>query len=826
MSARYALEPRLEAWFAERFPRGPSAIQKLALPHTLAGRHTLILAPTGSGKTLAAFLSVLSALGRQKKLTNAVQAIYVSPLRSLTRDIRRNLDAPLAAINAGGEIRVEERTGDTAAKDRARLARQRPHLLLTTPESLSAMLSQVAWRDAFDNLRTVIVDEIHSFAENKRGSLLTLVLERLTERTKVPLQRIGLSATAHPVEAVGELLCGERPYKIAHLDARRAYRLEVASVPPDTLLPAAGFSPYRTAHVAAAKVQAARCTIVFCTTRSAAEQTGLALKILLPEHDDGIAIHHASVDRASRLSIEGRLAEGTLKCVVASSSLELGLDFDGVDQVLLMGAPRGVSRTLQRLGRSGHRVDGVSAGALVPLSLPDLVQCVALRKAAMEGRLDALKPPRAPLDVLAQVLLGMAVEREWRLDEAFALVRRAGPYGELAREDFDAVITYLAGGGKVLGPSGDYGKIIVTGDRFVVANARVARSYYLNIGTISDAYALRVVLGRAKRLGQVEESFVTSLQPGEGFMMAGHGVRVKRIHQGVAYVEPSRGEDLKTPRWAGGKMSLTAGLAEQERLLRRRLRESADIVGMLEAEYGVARALGERIRYYCDRQGKAAPIPMDSPMLLERIRRGRTVLFLFHTIAGRGVNRALAWVAGSRLGSDDGGSVVANFDDHAFQLSFRAASAPGLEQLRAAFQPEGFHDDLRQALEKTETLGHKFRPIAETAQLLARRTLKETTARKSSWNATLLYQTLLQHEPGHPLLREAVRDVMEDELECDRAAVEAGRLFEIPWEVVDLDKPSPFALPLFAAFNRETLLAQDPDKAFHELVEDLYDQWA
>jgi ATP-dependent Lhr-like helicase len=829
-SARLSkLEPRLREWFTGQFA-GPSAIQRLALPHTLAGRSTLILAPTGSGKTLAAFLSVLSMLGGERRLANAVYAIYVSPLRSLTRDIRRNLDAPLAAINGDGRIRVEERTGDTLMPDRARQARQRPHLLLTTPESLSALLSQMAWASAFDATRTVIVDEIHSFAENKRGALLALALERLEQRVARPLQRLGLSATAAPVEAARTLLCGARECALAQLDARKAYRLEIADLPRDTVLPAAGFSPYRTAHVAAALVEKAKCSLVFTSTRSAAEQTGLALKILLPQHEEAIAVHHASIDRKARLDIENRLSEGSLKAVVASSSLELGLDFDGVDQVLLMGAPRGVSRTLQRLGRSGHRVDGVSAGALVPLSLPDLLQCVALRKAALEGRLDPLRPPRAPLDVLAQVLLGLAVERPWQLEEAFALVKRAGPYASLARADFDAVVTYLAGGGKVLGSSGEYGKIVVEADSFRVANARVARQYYLNIGTISDTYALKVVLGPHRRLGQVEEDFVTALQPGEGFVVAGRSVRVKRIHQGTAYVEPAQGEDLKTPRWMGGKMSLTARLAEEELALRRRLRFADDVAAMLVKEYGVPRALAERLDHYCQRQRAAAEIPVDEPVLIERIRRGRTLLYLVHCVAGRGVNRALAWVAGARLGAreeqQEALSIVSNFDDHAFQLSFRAADAPSLEEMRAAFAPAGFEDTLRTALAKTATLGHKFRPIAETAQLLARRTLKAGPARRSSWNATLLYQTLLEHEPDHPLLREAVREVMEDELEASRAAEVAGRLHRATWEVRELRAPSPFALPLFAAFNRETLLAQDPDRAFHEMVEDLYARWA
>lgn len=827
------LYPALREWFDAQFPAGFSEAQKKALPHTLAGRNTLILAPTGSGKTLAAFLSSLSNLALEAGTTglpNKVRAVYVSPLRSLSRDIHRNLEIPLAALNAGlppdHRIRMEARTGDTEMAERSRQQRSRPHLLLTTPESLSALLSQVGWREGID-AGCVIVDEVHSFAENKRGSLLSLTLERLESKSTGGLQRIGLSATAWPVEVVVSLLCGRRSCSIAQVDIRKAHRLEVAVPAEGHWLPPAGYNPYRIAPTVADLVEKATCSLIFLTTRSGSERLGLALKILLPHYDDRIHVHHSSVERNERLAIEESLSEGAAKAVVASSSLELGVDFQAVDQVLLIGTPRGVSRALQRLGRSGHRVGGVASGSLVPLSLPDVVQAIALRHAASSGILDALRVPRAPLDVLAQALLGMAIERPYRLDEAYDLVRRSGPYAELSRDDFDAVVDYLCGGGPVLSA---YGKIAVEGGEMRVANRKAARDYYMNIGTISDDFQMRIVSRGNQRLGEVEEAFIASLRPGEAFTIGGKVVAVERIHQNVVVVKPAQGERIQTPRWMGNKMPLTARLAEEELALRRDIRGTWELGGpkacekMLRTKWKVAPEVIARVLEFVDRQYKAAPIPLDSPQQVERVREGRALLILFHVLAGRAVNRSLAWVIGYRLG--EVGSIVANHDDHAFLLSLSLKKAPAPEAMREAFNPANFASDLRGILEKTEMLGRSFRPVAETGQLLPRRTYRgPTTQKTAAWNGSLLYSTLLKHEPDHPLVREAVREVMYDHMDVENAARHAERIYNSEWEVFDLPRPSPFGLPLFAAFSRETLLAQDPEKALDELVAMLYDQW-
>jgi ATP-dependent helicase Lhr and Lhr-like helicase len=817
--------PALREWFAANFD-GPTQTQRLAWKRTFQGENTLILAPTGSGKTLAAFFSVLAKLGERArfgKLPNAVLAVYVTPLRALGRDIHRNLEAPLAALNAelpaAQRIRMEIRTGDTADADRARMARKRPHLLLTTPESLSSLLSQQPWREGFAT-ETVIVDEIHSFAENKRGSLLALTLERLERRAPHALQRIGLSATAQPAAAVAQLLCGRRPCAIVSDSIRRMHRLEIHT---PARLPAAGYDPGRVAHAVIDAVGMGQATLAFTATRSAAERLGLALTLLLPEDEERIGVHHASIEREAREDVERRLAAGQMRAVVCSTSLEMGVDYANVDQVILIGTPRGVSRALQRLGRSGHRIGGVAFGRIVPLSLPDMLEALAMRQAVLAGHIEDLSIPEAPLDVLAQCLLGMAVERPHAIEEAWETVRGAGPYLHLRREDFDGALDYLAGGGRVLAR---FGKITVADGVFRVASPKLAREYFQAIGTISEDFRVRIVTKNNRRLGEVEEGFLSSLRPGEAFTIGGRAVEVETLHGNVAVVRPSASDRVVTPRWMGGKMPLSTRMAEEELRLRRTLREAWAVGGRPAVEKAlreVYQATGQQAELggeFIARQNQAAPVPVDTPVQVEFVSRGKRRVLMVHCVAGRAVNQSLAWVAAHRLAA--GESVVSNSDDHGHLLVLPHRIDVSEAALRRVYDPARFREDLETVLRSTDTLGRRFRNVAETGQLVKKR---NSGPRYQAWNGTLIYQTLLQYEPEHLLVKETVREVMGDMLDANGASREAARIFAAPWEVFEHPRPSPFALPLFAAFNREVLLAQDPNKAFDEFAAAIYEEW-
>jgi ATP-dependent Lhr-like helicase len=351
------------------------------------------------------------------------------------------------------------------------------------------------------------------------------------------------------------------------------------------------------------------------------------------------------------------------------------------------------------------------------------------------------------------------------------------------------------------------------------------------VGVISTDYEMKIVSARNRHLGAVEESFITSLQPNEAFIMGGRPVRVKHVHQNIAVVEPAQGEQVKTPRWMGNKMALTAQLAQEELKLRRELRDcwssgGEDAISRhLKRTYAVDDNVAQRIASFIVRHCHALPVPTDSPVLVERVVAGRTTMLLVHIVAGRAVNRSLAWVAAARLAQ--GRSIVANFDDHSFLLSMDSRIETDASILHEVFNPENWMHDLRSTLSTTETLGTSFRHIAEIGQLLPRRTLHgAVTAKSATWNGSLLYKTLMEHEPDHPLVREAVREVLEDQCDAPRALAEAARIYAAPLEIYDLPRPSPFALPLFAAFNREVLVSTDPDRALDDLVATLYDAWS
>jgi len=446
--------PAVAAWFDRSFA-APTAAQVEAWPAIQAGRHVLIAAPTGSGKTLAAFLAAIDGLVRQGlegRLRDETQIVYVSPLKALSNDIQRNLEAPLAgvreALRAQGldvDIRSWVRTGDTPPAERQRMGRSPPHIVVTTPESLYILLGSDSGRKMLATTRTVIVDEIHALAPNKRGSHLALSLERLAALCDGPLLRVGLSATQKPIEAVARSLVGpDAECQIIDTGHRRArdLALEVPSSPLEAVM--SGEVWQQVYDRLAELIEAHRTTLIFVNTRRLVERVTRQLSERLDS--DQVTAHHGSLAKEQRLDAEQRLKHGKLKALVATASLELGIDIGDVDLVCQLGSPRSIATFLQRVGRSGHAVDGTPKGRVFPLSRDELVECAALLDSVGRGELDRLSIPEQPLDVLAQQIVAEAAARECREDELFARFRRAWSYRALAREDFAAVVSMLAQG--------------------------------------------------------------------------------------------------------------------------------------------------------------------------------------------------------------------------------------------------------------------------------------------------------------------------------------------------------------------------------------------
>lgn len=879
-----ALHPELAAWFRGRFAHFSPA-QLHAVPEILAGRSLLLTSPTGSGKTLAAFLSVFDHLARLRdrgKLPNAIVAVYVSPLRALAYDLRKNLQQPVAELRWDW-LRVAARTGDTTPKERADQRRRPPHILVTTPESLTLMLSQPNWIPAFTATRFFIADELHALAENKRGSMLMVAAERLEEvvhpalnassaetqnstpTTQNPphLVRVGLSATVAPLDTVAEFLVGPgRPCRIAEIIQAKPSRIEVFSPLRENAYPPAGYTATRVLTELGALLVERETTLIFTNTRSGAESIGARLKQLLPELSDLIEVHHASLDRGIRLDIEDRLKRGELRAVVCSTSLEMGIDIGSIDLVVMVSAPKGVSRALQRIGRSGHSLGRTSHGILVASNINDLAECAVTARMMTRRELEPVKIHDNPLDVLAQTLVGLAVFGSVTADEAFALVRRSYPYRDLPRLLFDRVLRYLRGGGASLERNYEnlFGKVRVdaTG-HLIVSSPRVTRDFYQNIGTINTEVMVQVRLGR-RNLGQIEESFMKNLRIGDAFVLNGRTVRLVKAHLLTAHVVAADSALPTVPRWYANKMPLASGLAAEVVRLRTELASrlscragspdpadsshdspsnrrgqetrpyspesaTATAIAFLRSDYALSAANARALVDHFALQTQISAIPTSTNFLVEVFPApaGDLVHYFFHALIGRSANDALSRIVAQRVQATKGGNALVSIDDYGFMLSLRSFQTMTPAELRTLFARAGAESDLRTALAEASLVKWQFRGVAQTGLMVPRRAHgAERGARLLQWNAEMIFEVLRQHEPDHPLLVEAYAEATLRFLDLPRALAFLEHVGTLPWDVRPLTRVSPFSFGIYVSKIKETMTLEDPETTIERLYHAMY----
>src|SRR5438477_3942571 len=508
------LHPRLRQWFRSSYPNFTHA-QLLCVPAVLDRQSILLTSPTGSGKTLAGFLGVFDSLLRQietGQLPTGVGCIYVSPLRALAYDIEKNLRAPIIGMGLDKDVRIHLRTGDTPANERVKFRERPAQFLVTTPESLAVLLAQESYARHLTAAEFVIVDELHSFAGNKRGTDLSISLERLEalRTTTAPaVCRIGLSATAAPLDLLARFLVGEgRDCRVAEAQIEKEQIVEVFSPIRRDPYPPSGYTGVRLYAELSQLIRLHQSVIVFTNVRSAAEQIGFRLRELLPELADQIETHHASLDRSVRLEVEDRLKNGELRAVVCSTSLELGIDIGAVDLVVMVATPKGVSRAIQRIGRSGHSLNRSSHGVLVATNINDLAEATVTAKLVRERALDPVKVQDKPYDVIAQHIVGIVAYQSTTANEIYVLITRALPFHELTRCEFDRILNYLEGVGQSLVNQygGIFGKISIAENGLIsLAEPRIAREFLVNIGTIVSEGFVDVLLKR-RRIGSVEEA--------------------------------------------------------------------------------------------------------------------------------------------------------------------------------------------------------------------------------------------------------------------------------------------------------------------------------
>ena len=848
------LHPILGRWFSRRFAE-PTAAQLATLPHVLSGRSVLLSSATGTGKTLAAFLGVFDHFARQALHSPAttapsagVVAIYVSPLRALAYDLQKNLHGPLAELG-WTHIRVGARTGDTSPKERAAQKKNPPHILVTTPESLTLLLSQPAWAPALARTRFLVVDELHALAENKRGSLLALAAERLealvdSKRPDGPgLLRIGLSATVSPLPELARFLVGPgRRCEIVEIlpasAGAAAPCLAVYSPLSRSPYPAAGFTATRILRELADELPRRRTTLVFTNTRAGAESIGLRLKEFLPALADRIEIHHASLDRTVRLDVEDRLKRGELRAVVCSTSLELGIDIGSIDLVVMISAPKGVARALQRVGRSGHAPGQTACGLLVATNINDLAECAATVRLMRARALEPLRLPENPADVLAQHLVGMAVTADLKPDAAYALVTRAHPFQRLDRAAFDRIVHYLQGGGRSLEKAYTplFGKIVVNCAGCLALPApRVARELHQNIGTIASEAMITVKLG-ARNLGQVEESFLKGLRPGDTFVLNARCVRLVSTTLLTAKVKPAAPRELPTiPRWNANKMPLASGLAAEVVRLRTVLAAllGADYpAGARDAEtylvdhYNLSPVNAAALARHFRLQARVSRIPTAAALLVEEVPEPANGLlhYFFHTLVGRSANDALSRIVAQRLQRRLGGNALVTLDDYGFLLTVRPfQKLADADAIRALLTRGEAENDLRAALAESELVKWQFRGVAQTGLLVPRRVRgAERGAKSLQWSAEILFDVLRRHEPDHPLLVEAYAEATTRFLDLPAALGFLGAAAELPVELVRPARVSPFAFGMFVSRIKETMMLEDPETTIERLYHEMY----
>jgi ATP-dependent helicase Lhr and Lhr-like helicase len=823
------LPEQFARWFASR-GWTPRAHQLELLAKAHAGRSVLLIAPTGGGKTLAGFLpSLVELSGETRKRISTdrdvrreagLHTLYISPLKALAVDIARNLEAPIAEM--GLPIRIETRTGDTPASKRARQRRYPPQILLTTPEQVALLLASADAPYLFGSLRRVILDELHALVTSKRGDLLSLGLARLY-RLAPSLTAIGLSATVAEPDDLCRFLVPQR-----QKDSLADLIIAESGAPPDVgmldtreRLPWAGHSARYALGEMYQLIKAHRTTLVFVNTRSQAE--GIFQDLWHINEDNlAIALHHGSLDVAQRRKVEAAMASGRLRAVVCTSSLDLGVDWGDVDLVINVGAPKGASRLLQRIGRANHRMDEPSKGVLVPANRFEVLECRAALDAIAENAQDTPAARIGALDVLAQHVLGCACGEAFLADELYAEVSTAAPYSALAQADFDAVLDFVATGGYALKAYERFARIRQGKDRrWRIANPNVAQRYRLNVGTIVEADMLKVRLVRSRAskmiprggrmLGQVEEYFVETMVPGDTFVFAGEILKYEALVEDAVYVSRSASEDPKVPAYEGGKFPLSTYLAERVR-------------GIISHPQDW-RNLPAQVREWLEIQEWRSQLPGQRELLVETFPRANKYYLVCYPFEGRLAHQTLGMLLTRRLERARLRPMGFVANEYALAVWGLGDVAQRIKRgefsLAELFGEDMLGDDLEAWLAESALMKRTFRNCAVIAGLIERRFPGEEKSRRQVTISTdLVYDVLRSHQPDHVLLRAARADAASGLLDVRRLGEMLSR---ISGRIVHkaLDHVSPLAVPVMLEIGREAVYGEAADVLLAETEADL-----
>ena len=825
--------PAVSRWFERHFER-PTEAQSQAWPAIHGRRHALIAAPTGSGKTLAAFLAAIDGLVRQgleRGLADEIHVLYVSPLKALSNDIQKNLQQPLLGIRdellqqglPDVDIRAWVRTGDTPQKERERMRRQPPHIIVTTPESLYLLLTSESGRRMLGTVRTVIVDEIHALAGSKRGSHLTLSLERLTALCHEPPVRVGLSATQRPIDEVARFLTGAGGQDCTIIDIGHARERDLAIEVPDSPLEAIMSNEvWQELYERLAElIRAHRTTLIFVNTRRLAERAARFLAERIGE--DHVTAHHGSLAREHRLQAEQRLKEGGLRALVATASLELGIDIGDVDLVCQLGSPRSIAVLLQRVGRSGHAVGALPKGRLFPLSRDDLLECAALLDAVRRGELDRIVIPQKPLDVLAQQIVAEVSAREWEEDALYLALKAAWPYRDLSRDEYNDVVRMLAEGFSTRrGRRSAYLHHDAVNGR--LRGRRGARlSALLNGGAIPDQFDSEVILSpEGVMIGTLNEDFAFESLPGDIFQLGNTSYRILKVEQGKVYVADARGQPPNIPFWFGEAPGRSDELSHAVSRLREGLAQQLDqgpgaAATWLEVTLGMApQAARPLAEYLAAAKAALGVVPSQQAVVLERFfDQAGDMHLVIHSPFGSRLNRAWGLALRKRFCRKFNFELQAAALEDSIVLSLGPTHSFPLDEVAGYLKSASVREVLTQALLDAPMFATRWRWNANIALAVKRnRNGKRVPPQFQRMDAEDLMAVVFPDQlaclenirgqrevPDHPLVRQCIADCLTETMDIDGLEWLLARIERNALQVIarDLNQPSALAQEILNA---------------------------
>ncbi|MDB9529865.1 ligase-associated DNA damage response DEXH box helicase [Oscillatoria sp. CS-180] len=793
-------------WFTQQGWH-PLSFQQQTWEAYLSGLSGLIQVPTGSGKTYAAVMGPLAEIVETPGA--GLQLLYITPLRALSRDIEQSICRPIQDMDWG--IRVESRTGDTRSSQKTRQLKKMPDVLITTPESLSVLLSYKEGKKRFQALRCVVLDEWHELMSSKRGTQAELCLSQL--RQFAPnLRTWAVSATLGNLAEAAHTAVGlETKPVIVRSNLKR--ETVIQSILPESVdsFPWAGHLGLRMFEELVKALDIDKSTLIFTNTRNQAERWFQALQFAVPEHEHQIALHHGSIDVKEREAIEAGVKSGDIKWVVCTSSLDLGVDFQPVERVVQIGSAKNIARLLQRAGRSAHVPEGTSEVFFLPTNALELLEISAFRRGLEAGAIETRHPRSKPYDVLVQHLVTIACGDGFDPQITLAAVRQTVSYQQLTDEEFGWILEFVEKGGKCLGAYPRYQKLIFEEGQYRVSDSKITRMHRMSIGTITGNQAVKIVYTNRREIGTVEENFVSRLKPGDVFFFAGRQLEFFQMKDMVVYVKNTRRQSTVTPTWGGGQLAISDTLSTH-------LRQEVELIRQPEHWNREVQCIAPIL----EAQDRLSYIPTADELLVECCKTREGQHFYVFPFEGRFVHEGLGFLWGYRFARQQNTTFTISVNDYGFEIL--APKGYPFEELFADefFSLENLEADIKASLNISELTQRKFRGVAQVAGLVFKGYPgSRKTSSQLQVSSSLLYEVFSKYEPDNLLLKQAEREVLQEQLESHRLAQTLERLgqLQVIWKATS--RPSPIAFPLLV----ERLGTRMSNESLMERIERLKRQW-